>query len=52
MSVIPPNLNETFRNLSSFRKNLIRFYPDRSGAINAGDVLRWTLPKEILLMDT
>jgi hypothetical protein len=50
--IIPSNLNESFRNLNGFRKNLIRFYADRSGAINAGDVLRWTLPKEILLMDT
>lgn len=52
MSVIPPNLNEVYRNLNGFRKNLVRFYPDRSGSINATDVLRWTLPKEILLMDT
>ena len=52
MSVIPPNLNETFRNLQGFRKSLIRFYPDRTGVINANDVLRWTLPKEIMLMDT
>ena len=52
MSVIPPNLNEIYRNLGGFRKNLIRFYPDRTGTINAGDVLRWTLPKEILYMDT
>jgi hypothetical protein len=51
-AVIPPNLNETYRNLGSFRKNLVRFYPDRSGQINNGDVLRWTLPKEILCMDT
>jgi hypothetical protein len=51
-SAIPTNLNESFRNLTGFRKNLIRFYADRSGSINAGDVLRWTLPKEILLMDT
>ena len=52
MSVIPPNLNETFRNLQGFRKSLVRFYPDRTGVINANDVLRWTLPKEIMLMDT
>ena len=52
MSVIPPNLNDIYKNLNGFRKNLVRFYPDRSGAINAQDVLRWTLPKEILLMDT
>jgi len=51
-AVIPPNLNETYRNLGGFRKNLVRFYPDRSGQINNGDVLRWTLPKEILCMDT
>jgi hypothetical protein len=50
--VIPSNLNEVFRNLSGFRKSLVRFYADRSGAINATDVLRWTLPKEIMLMDT
>ncbi len=52
MSVIPPNLNEVFRNLQGYRKSLVRFYPDRTGVINANDVLRWTLPKEIMLMDT
>jgi hypothetical protein len=52
MSTIPPNLNETFRNLQGFRKSLIRFFPDRSGVINANDVLRFTFPKEIMLMDT
>ncbi len=51
-AVIPPNLNEVFRNLNGFRKSLVRFYADRSGSINATDVLRWTLPKEIILMDT
>lgn len=51
-AVIPPNLNEVFRNLQGFRKSLVRFYPDRTGVINANDVLRWTLPKEIMLMDT
>jgi len=51
-AVIPPNLNETYRNLSGFRKSLVRFYADRTGVINANDVLRWTLPKEILLMDS
>ena len=51
-SVIPPNLNEVYKNLTGFRKSLVRFYPDRSGSINPSDVLRWTLPKEILLMDT
>ena len=52
MSVIPPNLNETYRNLTGFKKNLVRFYADRSGTINANDVLRYTLPKEILDMRT
>jgi len=52
MSVIPPNLNEIFRNLQGYRKSLVRFYPDRTGVINANDVLRWTLPKEVMLMDT
>lgn len=49
---IPRNLNEVFSNLQGFRKSLVRFYPDRTGEINANDVLRWTLPKEIMLMDT
>jgi hypothetical protein len=52
MSVIPPNLNEIYRNLTGYKKNLVRFYADRTGAINANDVLRWTFPKEIMLMDT
>ena len=52
MSVIPPNLNEIFRNLSGYKKSLVRFYADRSSQINANDVLRWTFPKEIVLMDT
>lgn len=52
MSVIPPNLNEIYRNLQGYRKNLIRFYPDRSGAINSNDVLRWTFPKEIINVDS
>jgi hypothetical protein len=51
-AVIPPNLNEIYRSMSGFRKQLLRFYPDRSGSINAQDTLRWTLPKEIMLMDT
>ena len=51
-TVVPPNLNEVYKNLTGFRKSLVRFYPDRSGSINPSDVLRWTLPKEILLMDT
>jgi len=52
MSVIPPNLNEIFRNLQGYRKSLIRFYPDRTGTINPNDVLRWTLPKEIMDMES
>ena len=51
-SVIPPNLNETYRNLTGFKKNLIRFYADRSGQINSSDVLRFSIPKEILCMRT
>jgi hypothetical protein len=50
--IIPPNLNEIYRNMSGYRKSLIRFYGDRTGKINANDVLRWTLPKEVLSMDT
>lgn len=52
MSVIPPNLNIIYQNLTGFRKSLIRFYADRTGVINANDVLRWTLPKEKMNMDT
>jgi len=52
MSVIPPNLNEIYRNLNGYKKNLVRFYADRTGVINANDVLRWTFPKEVMLMDT
>jgi hypothetical protein len=52
MSVIPYNLNEIYRNLNGYKKNLVRFYADRTGVINASDVLRWTFPKEIVLMDT
>lgn len=51
-AVIPPNLNVVYSKLNGFRKSLVRFYPDRSGTINANDVLRFTLPKEIILMDT
>ena len=51
-AVIPPNLNQTYRAMSGYRKQLLRFYPDRSGAINAQDTLRWTIPKEIMLMDS
>ena len=51
-STIPPNLNEIYRNLTGYKKSLVRFYADRTGVINANDVLRWTFPKEIMLMDT
>jgi len=51
-AVIPPNLNEVYRAMSGYRKSLLRFYPDRSGKINQLDTLRWTLPKEVMLMDT
>ena len=51
-AVIPPNLNEVYRSMSGYRKSLIRWYADRTGKINQNDVLRWTLPKEIILMDT
>jgi len=49
---IPPNLNVVYRSLQGYRKSLIRFYPDRSGVINSGDVLRYTFPKEIMSLDT
>lgn len=49
---IPSNLNIVFRSLQGYRKNLIRFYPDRSGVINSGDVLRYTFPKEVMTLDT
>ena len=52
MSVIPRNLNVTFSNLQGYRKSLTRWYADRTGAINANDVLRFTFPKEIILMDS
>ncbi len=52
MSVIPPNLNEIYRNLNGYKKNLVRFYADRTGVINANDVLRWTFPKEVMLMES
>jgi len=51
-AVIPPNLNEVYRSMSGYRKSLIRFFADRTGVINANDVLRFTLPKEVMLMDT
>jgi hypothetical protein len=47
-----PNLNEVYRSMSGYKKHLLRFYPDRSGKINAQDTSRWTLPKELMLMDT
>ncbi len=52
MSVISPDLNEIYRNLTGYKKILVRFYADRTETINANDVLRWTFPKEIMLMDT
>lgn len=51
-AVIPPNLNEVYRSMSGYRKSLVRFYADRTGKISQNDVLRFTLPKEIMLMDT
>jgi hypothetical protein len=52
-SAIPPNLNSVYQNLTGgYRKNLLRFFADRTGAIGQNDTLRWTFPKEILLMDT
>ena len=52
MSVIPPNLNEIYRNLNGYKKNLVRFYADRTGAINPTDTLRWTFPKEIVSLES
>lgn len=52
MSVIPPNLNRIYQNLTGYKKSLVRFYADRSGQILANDVLRYTFPKEIMTMDT
>lgn len=51
-SIIPPNLRRAYQNLNGYKKNLVRFYADRTGVINANDVLRWTFPKEIMTMDT
>lgn len=48
MSVIPPNLNSIYQNLTGYRKSLIRFFADRTGAIGQNDTLRWTFPKEII----
>ena len=50
--IIPPNLRRTYQNLTGYKKSLVRFYADRTGVINANDVLRWTFPKEIMTMDT
>ena len=50
--IIPPNLRRTFQTITGYKKNLVRFYADRTGVINANDVLRWTFPKEIMTMDT
>lgn len=49
---IPTNLNEIFSKMQGYRKNLIRWYADRTGVINANDVLRFTFPKEILDLDS
>lgn len=51
-SAIPANLNERFSTLQGYRKTMMRFYPDRSGQINSTDVLRYTVPKEIILLDS
>jgi hypothetical protein len=51
-AVIPKNLNEIYRNLTGYKRNLVRFYADRTGSINANDVLRWTFPKEKVALDS
>jgi len=51
-AVIPNNLNEIYRKLSGYKRNLVRFYADRTGVINANDVLRWTFPKEKVALDS
>jgi hypothetical protein len=51
-AVIPNNLNEIYRKLSGYKRNLVRFYADRTGVINANDVLRWTFPKEKVSLDS
>jgi hypothetical protein len=38
--------------MSGYRKQMIRFYPDRSGVINAGEVLRFTMVKKIVDLRT
>ena len=47
-AVIPKNLTNYLRVITGYHKQLIRFYPDRSGTINSQDILRWTFPREIL----
>ena len=51
-AVIPKNLSLYLRTITGYHKNLIRFYPDRTGTINSGDVLRWTFPREILNIES
>jgi hypothetical protein len=50
--VVPDNLNKIYQSLNGYRKQMIRFYPDRSGVINQGEVLRYTFPKKIMSLDT
>jgi len=50
--VVPENLNEIYRNLPGYRKQMIRFYADRSSTINQGEVIRYTFPKKIICLDT
>jgi len=38
-AVIPKNLTNYLRVITGYHKQLIRFYPDRSGAINSQDIL-------------
>ena len=47
-AVIPKNLTNYLRVITGYHKQLIRFYPDRTGTINSQDILRWTFPREIL----
>jgi hypothetical protein len=41
-----------YRKLTGYRRNLTRFYADRTGAINPTDTLRWTFPKEIVSLES
>ena len=50
--IIPKNLISYLKVITGYHRQLIRFYADRSGAINSQDVLRWTLPREILNITT